>query len=213
LTAVGLVGLWAGISLTAPRWSRLFRQPVASATEDEVAAEAAPPRAGAKEADEARRTIKVKLFFETPDRPGLVMEERSVGFDPDISGQIRIVVEELIRGSQSGLLSPLNPAARVLEVFVSARGIAYLDLSRDVGEGLLTGSDAELRAVYSIVNTITVNFPAVRKVQILVDDRPAATLAGHVDLSRPLAPDMTLLAAAALTPVTPSPDPGTAPPS
>jgi hypothetical protein len=50
-----------------------------------------------------------------------------------------------------------------------------------------------------------VNFPAIRRVQILVDDHPAETLAGHVDLSRPLTPDMTLLASSTLSPVKPSP--------
>ena len=59
----------------------------------------------------------------------------------------------------------------------------------------MAGSHEELISVYSIVNSLTVNFPAVKRVQILVDDRPVATLAGHVDLSRPLPPDMTLLAA------------------
>ena len=35
---------------------------------------------------------------------------------------------------------------------------------------------------------------AVRRVQILVGGRPVTTLAGHVDLTRPLSADMTLIA-------------------
>ena len=68
------------------------------------------------------------------------------------------------------------------------------------------------------MNSLTVNFPAVRRVQILLEDRPADTLAGHVDLSRPLTADMTLLTAAAVAPAAPegspapaSPAPGAAP--
>jgi hypothetical protein len=60
------------------------------------------------------------------------------------------------------------------------------------------------------VNSLAANFPAVRRVQILIDDRPAQTLAGHVDLLRPLRPDMTLLAASTMTPVaeaSPAPSP------
>ena len=38
------------------------------------------------------------------------------------------------------------------------------------------------------MNSLTANFPAVKRVQILVEDKPADTLAGHVDLSRPLPP-------------------------
>ena len=41
--------------------------------------------------------------------------------------------------------------------------------------------------MYSLVNSIVTNFPAVSRVQILVDDRPVTSLGGHVDLSRPAA--------------------------
>jgi hypothetical protein len=48
--------------------------------------------------------------------------------------------------------------------------------------------------VYSIVDSLTSNFPLVKSVQILVDDKPSLTLAGHIDLTRPLPPDLSLLA-------------------
>ena len=48
--------------------------------------------------------------------------------------------------------------------------------------------------MYSIVNSIVTNFPAVSRVRILVDDQPVTSLGGHVDLSRPLPADMTLVA-------------------
>src|SRR5205085_914653 len=82
--------------------------------------------------------------------------------------------------------------------------------SKEAAQGT-SGSHDELLSVYSIVNSLTVNFPAIKRVQILVDDRPADTLAGHVDLSRPLPADMTLLVASALVPA--SPAPGEAPPA
>ncbi|HEV7500454.1 MAG TPA: hypothetical protein VGQ33_10650, partial [Vicinamibacteria bacterium] len=66
-------------------------------------------------------------------------------------------------------------------------------------------SHDELLSVYSIVNSLTVNFPAIKRVQIHFDDRPAETLAGHIDLSRPLSADMTLLVAAAIAPASPGP--------
>lgn len=203
LTALGLIGLLATVSLTAPRWSRVFREPVPAAPEAASPQEpAASPSPGGAE---ARRTIAVKLFFDSPDSPGLVMEEREVAFSSDLSRQIQTVVEELVRGPkpESGLVATLPPGTRVLDVFVTARGVAYVDVSRDAVLPPGGGSAAELRSVYSVVNSIAANFPAVRRVQILVDDRPAETLAGHVDLSRPLPPDMTLLAASTLTPQPP----------
>jgi len=216
-TVLALLGLAAGIVLTAPRWARYFRQSLEAATAEpaeptsaDADAAAATPRP-APEPSEAQRTISVKLFFESPQRPGLVLEDRSVPFSADLSRQIRTVVEELIKGSQSGLLPPLNPATRVLEVFVTARGVAYVDLSKEVHAERSGGSEAERISVYSIVNTIVENFPAVRRVQILVEDRPADTLAGHVDLSRPLPPDMTLLASLAEESPAPSAAPAPSP--
>jgi hypothetical protein len=202
LTVLGLAVLMASVSLTAPRWSRYFRQPL-PATPDEPRAgtssggpdDAASPRA------EAQRTISVKLFFESTDAPGLSSEERTIPFSSDLAGQVRTVVEELVKGPKTELAATLPPETKVLEVFVTGRGIAYVDLSKDGFGAQAGGSDSELRTVYSIVNSITANFPSIARVQILLDDHPAETLAGHVDLSRPLPPDMTLLAAADLAPV------------
>jgi hypothetical protein len=197
LVVGALLGLLLSVSLTAPRWARWFRRPLPAETES--AAAAAPEAAGAPRPEppplaEAERKIEVKLFFESSDRPGLLPEERTVGFSPDLSRQLRVVVEELIAGPRTSLLSPLPAGTRVLDVFVTARGVAYVDLSREVSEKHTGGSVEERLSVYCVVNTITANFPSITRVQILLEGRPAQTLAGHVDLSRPLPPDMTLLA-------------------
>ncbi len=205
LTLLGLLGLLSVVTLTAPRWARLLRQPLGS-TEDEPVTgidAGTPARAGEKEAE---RQISVRLYFEAPEQSGLLPEERSVPFSDDLSRQLRMVVEELARGSTTGLLPTLPGGTKVLEVFVTARGIAYVDLSKEVVELAEGGSKGELLTVYSIVNSLTTNFPAVKRVQILVEDKPVDTLAGHVDLSRPLLPDLTFVAVA-----TPSPPPGVPP--
>ena len=192
LTAVGLAGLLATVAFTAPRWAALLRSPATSVETDEAAAEETPRPA--PEEGSAGRRISVRLYFEAPDRDGLLPEEREIAFSPDLAGQLRTVVEELAKGSTTGLLATLPPGTRVLEVFVQARGVAHVDLSAEAGTGLPGGSRAELFTVYSIVNTIVTNFPSVSRVRILVDDRPLTSLGGHVDLSRPLPPDMTLVA-------------------
>lgn len=200
LTVLGLALLMASVSLTAPRWSRYFRQPL-PVTPDEPRSAGAVGGAEASPRAEAQRTISVKLFFESTESPGLSSEDRTIPFASDLAGQIRTVVEELVKGPKTPLAPTLPPDTKVLEVFVTGRGVAYVDLSKQGFQTLAGGSDSELRTVYSVVNSITTNFPSITRVQILLDDHPAETLAGHVDLSRPLPPDMTLLAAAALTPV------------
>jgi len=199
LIGIGLVALLVGVAFTAPRWSRWFRQPVGSAGGDPAGD--VPPVPEATEAPaEVKRTINVKLFFEEASGAGLVLEERSVAYHANLAQQLKVVVEELVRGSQSGHVASLAGSARVLEVFVTARGVAYIDLSKEVGEAPLPGADTEMLAVFSVVNSITMNFPAVKRVQILIEGRIAETLGGHIDLSRPLSPDMTLLAVARVPP-------------
>ncbi len=205
LLVLSLVALQVAAALSSPLWARLLRRPLAqgSAAEEEESGAPAPATPSPSPVKAAERRINVKLFFEAVDRPGLVIEERAVVYSKDLSRQLVTVLEELIRGSDAGLTNPLEPATRVLDVFVAPEGLAYVDLSSEARPSAGAGSQAEMDAVYAIVNTLTVNFPAVNRVQILVADRPVDTLAGHVDLSRPLAPDMTLLAPAALTPVEP----------
>lgn len=197
VTVAGLVSLLAVVTLTSPRWARLLTRPVAG-PEEEGAEPASAPVKEEETAGEAERTINVKLFFQAADRPGLVIEERPVTFSTDLSRQLRGVVEELVRGSKIGLGPTLAPETKVLDVFVTARGVAYVDLSKDVVTGHPGGSEAERMTVYSVVNSLSTSFPAVKRVQILVEDKPAETLAGHVDLTRPLPPDMTVLAASDL---------------
>jgi germination protein M len=201
VTAAGLVSLLVVVTLTAPRWARLLTRPVGGAAEEEgteAASSGAAPREEA--AGEVERKINVKLFFQAADRPGLVIEERPVTFSTDLSRQLRGVVEELVHGSKIGLGPTLAPDTKVLDVFVTARGIAYVDLSKEVVAGHPGGSEAERMTIYSVVNSLSTSFPAVKRVQILVEDKPAETLAGHIDLTRPLPPDMTVLAASELRP-------------
>lgn len=47
--------------------------------------------------------------------------------------------------------------------------------------------------MYSIVDALTMNVPAIKTVQILVDGQSIETLAGHVDLRHPLSKNVTLL--------------------
>jgi len=195
LIVIGLIGLQAAVSLSAPKWARLLGGPLPAAAESEGEDEGlATPTPASRSAEDAERRINVQLFFTASDRAGLVTEQRAVAYHPDLSRQLKTVLAELVRGSNTGLAGPLDAETRVLEVFVSSDGCAYVDLSREAARPRGGGSQLELMSVYAVVDTLTVNFPAVRRVQILIDDRPVDSLAGHADLTRPLLPDLTLLA-------------------
>lgn len=189
---VGLLVLFVVVVFTSPRWSALFRATVATAPEDEAGAGAVATPTPDAPAD-ASRSIQVRLLFPAADRNALLIEERAVVYDADLAGQLEQVVTALAAGSRGGHLPALPPGTRVLQVLVDERGTAFVDLSR---EAVWTGIGAleERLSVYALVDTLSLNFPAVRRVQWLVEDKPVATMGGHVDLSRPLRADMTLVA-------------------
>jgi len=62
----------------------------------------------------------------------------------------------------------------------------------------------ELLTVYGLVNTLLVNLPTMAEVQILVEGREADTLAGHVDLRRPLRKNEGLIVSSDSRPQDPS---------
>jgi hypothetical protein len=48
-------------------------------------------------------------------------------------------------------------------------------------------------AVYSLVQTVTANFPEARSVRVLINGTPAETLGGHIWVARSLGPQPKLV--------------------
>ncbi|MCI0411447.1 GerMN domain-containing protein [bacterium] len=139
-----------------------------------------------------QRRINVKLYFSTPGSVILDTEERSIPYHETLNAQAKEVLAALIAGPKGKLIPSIPDGVRVLDVLVSKDGIAYVDLSGEIVSNHQGGTTGEVVTVYSIVNTLTINLPQIHGVQILVDDRPVETLKGHMDLSRPLRPDLSI---------------------
>ena len=106
--------------------------------------------------------------------------------------RIRLVLEELIAGSHEGFAPAFPWGATVQAVFLDREGDAFVDLSAPPAD-VPAGSDIELTIAYATVNSVVANCPGVRRVQLLSGGHEVATL-GHLDLSRPLGPDLELVA-------------------
>jgi spore germination protein GerM len=159
--------------LVAPQW---------------YAAESPAPRAessGPADAAAAKR-IKATLFYVSEDGQRLVPVEREIPYGEGLVEQAKRIVEAEIAPAPSPLVSALPDGTHLRALYVTDRGEAYVDLSAEVTTAHSGGSLDELLTVYSIVDGLTVNLPAVSAVQVLVDGREVDTLAGHVDLRRPL---------------------------
>jgi germination protein M len=157
--------------IVLPRWYAESNQPA-------VEAEAPPPPATPK--------IKAHLFYVSEDGLRLVAVEREVPFGQDTLQQARQLVEAQIGSPATPYVSAIPDGAKLRALYLDGRGQAFVDLSREVSTGHSGGALEEILTVYSIVNAVTENLPAVHAVQILVDGREVDTLAGHVDLRRPL---------------------------
>jgi hypothetical protein len=137
-------------------------------------------------AGSGERRIKATLYYVAEDGMRLVPVERDVVFAEGVSAQARRILEAQIQQPPPPLL-PVIPAETTLRgLYVADKGEAYVDLGGAIRTGHPGGSLNELFTVYSIVSVLTVNLPAITSVQILVDGHEVDTLAGHIDLRRPL---------------------------
>lgn len=160
-----------------PGWARRSG-PTATAT----AATAAPAPPG--------RKIKARLFYVAEDGTRLTSVERDVAYGEGGDEQAREIIAAQIAPAVEPLVSAIPPGTTLRAVFITKTGDAYVDLSRDARAAHPGGTVNELLTVYTIVNALTVNLPAVTSVQVLVDGTEADTLSGHVDLRRPLAKNL-----------------------
>ncbi|MBP1768010.1 MAG: spore germination protein [Candidatus Aminicenantes bacterium] len=139
-----------------------------------------------------RPTKTIALFFLSEEDSLLHPETREILAGPSIGEEAKQAVQELIRGSGKGYISPLPPETKLRQLFVTKEGVAYVDLSREVMEKHPSGSSAELATVYSIVNTLAYNFKPIKKVFLLVEGSEKETLGGHLNLSEPFVPLLSL---------------------
>lgn len=142
---------------------------------------------------ETPATRVVALYFMADNDDFLHAEEREIPAGPPLD-EAKAVVTELIAGPRTGLVAAIPAETRLIQMFITKEGTAYVDLSKDIQERILPGSSSEICAVYSIVNSLTHNIKAIRKVFILVDGQERDTLAGHVNLELALQPDTSLIA-------------------
>jgi len=127
----------------------------------------------------------VILYFLSEEQPNLTSEEREIPLYDFVSLKARRIVNELLSGSQKGLICPFPAETQLREFYLSENGTAFVDFSDDVRKGHPFGSSSDIATIYSLVNTLTFNIVDIKQVVILVDGRESQTLGGHIDLTKP----------------------------
>jgi hypothetical protein len=130
---------------------------------------------------------RVSLFFAAKDDGALRSEERDVEKPTDAAGFARTILREEIAGPKDpALVSPLPAGMTLRNAFVPGDGRVVVDMSVDPAWARSAGAGEELACVGAIVNSLLQNIAQTDRVEILVNGNTVETLAGHVDLSRPI---------------------------
>jgi len=127
-------------------------------------------------------TRKVHLYF--ADRKGnyLQAEERKI-LAADTISAIEAIIAALLEGPDDPkLVSTIPAGSRLLHIFVTDDGTAYLDFSSELSRLHPGGITAERLTLYTIVNSLVLNLEQVERVQLLFEGKPASTLSGHLDI-------------------------------
>ncbi len=157
-----------------------------AARDADVAVEAVPPTPA-----EAPH-IAATMFYATPEGDALMQVRREVPLAEGLVAQGREILLIQIQQPPAPYISAIPAGTTLRAFYVTEKGDAFVDLSgiRGAHPG---GSLTELLTVQAIVSAVTANLPAVQRVQILVDGKEVDTIAGHVDIRRPLTRDTSLV--------------------
>jgi len=136
---------------------------------------------------------EVLLYFSDNEGEYLVGEKRKISKRNVAKDEARETIIELIKGPKGKLIPTLPPRTELLTLEISDAGVAKVNFSPALSKDHPGGSSAEMMTVYSIVNSLSLNFPQIKRVQFLIDGRPIATIVGHLSLEQPVSPKPDLI--------------------
>lgn len=142
-----------------------------------------------------RKEREIDVYFADENATRLVPEKRQVVLGDGDADDAGTIVAELIKGPESDALLPTVPSGtRLLDAY-KVGDLLVLDFTHELQTNHTGGSTGELLTVYSIVNSLVHNLDGIKRVQLLVEGEEMESLAGHLDLTKPLFPNLKELAA------------------
>jgi Sporulation and spore germination len=177
--AVALIAILVAVTAAvAIVWARMTRSQAAKPASVAAAKPAAAPV--------AERKITATLYFVSDDGLALVGMQREVPLGEPVLEQARRIVEAQLQQPPPPLASAVPIGTTLRALYITDKAEAFVDLSGEARTKHTGGALDELFTIYAVVNALTVNLPAIERVQILLDGKEVDTLAGHVDLRHPL---------------------------
>ncbi len=136
---------------------------------------------------------EVLLYFSDSEGEYLIGEKRKILKKDAVQEEAKETVIELIKGPSGKLIPTLPSRTELLTLQISDAGVASVNFSPALSKDHPGGSSAEIMTVYSIVNSLSFNFPQIKRVQILISGKPIATIVGHLSLEEPVSPKPDLI--------------------
>ena len=136
---------------------------------------------------------EVLLYFSDSEGEYLIGERRKILKRDSLREEAKEAIVELIKGPKGKLLRTLPPRTKLLNLQINDAGLAKANFNQALSKDHPGGSSAEMMTVYSVVNTLSLNFPQIKRVQILIDGKPIETITGHLSLSLPVSPKPELI--------------------
>jgi spore germination protein GerM len=135
---------------------------------------------------------EVLLYFSDSEGEYLIGEKRKILKKSDMKEEVKEAIHELIIGPKGKLIPTLPPRTKLLTLQINDAGLAKVNFTLALSKDHPGGSSAEMMTVYSIVNSLSFNFPQIKRVQILIEGKPIETIAGHLSLRQPISskPDL-----------------------
>lgn len=136
---------------------------------------------------------EVILYFSNSEGEYLIGEKRKILKRGEVKEEAKETIIELIKGSKGKLISALPSKTKLLNLTLNEEGVAKVNFNQALSKDHPGGSTAEMMTVYSIVNSLTLNFSQIKRVQILIEGKAIETIAGHLSLSQSIPSNPNLI--------------------
>jgi Sporulation and spore germination len=129
----------------------------------------------------------IKLFSLNIETKKEAVENFQVHKEAALRHQLSQMIEQMARQPENEKMRSLWPLPlKVRSAYLRKNGFLILDFEKGVQYNQSNSAFDELAAIYLIVRTITANYEQIKQVKFLIGGQETETLAGHIDISRPL---------------------------
>lgn len=126
---------------------------------------------------------EIILFFLDKLGSELVLEKREIPDNLELLEEVKTVLKELFKGSESGYLSPFDDSYGVLQIFydIDNNGL-FINFNESFKKIYEKRALAQNTAVLTLIRTVKRNFSRVRTIRLLVNNEEIKRKIGPFDL-------------------------------